>query len=87
MDKKVYHKKELMAIHFYFRTEKYMKIQRIQNVGRVYMSDEQLVGLKQNLGVIVKDKNNQSLLFSHHVLPDTVSGSDIAVFQDYFTRG
>ena len=41
----------------------------------VYMSDEQLGWLKQNLEEYSqKDKNKPIFIFSHHVLPDTVSG-------------
>ena len=83
---KVYHKKELDGYPLLFLgTEKYMKYHDSKMWDEVYMSDEQLGWLKQNLEEYSqKDKNKPIFIFSHHVLPDTVSGSRQSPYlQDY----
>ena len=50
----------------------------------VYMSDEQLGWLKQNLEEYSQKIKQADFHFSHHVLPDTVSGSRQSPYlQDY----
>ena len=74
---KVYHQKEINGYPLLFLgTEKYMKYHDPKLWDEVYMSDEQLDWLKENLEHYSKqDKNKPIFLFSHHVLPDSVSGS------------
>ncbi len=74
---KVYHQKEINGYPFLFLgTEKYMKYHDPKLWDEVYMSDEQLDWLKENLKQYSKkDKNKPIFVFSHHVLPDSVSGS------------
>lgn len=85
-EEKVYHKKELDGYPLLFLgTEKYMKYHDPKMWDEVYLSDEQLGWLKQNLELYSqKDKNKPIFIFSHHVLPDTVSGSRQSPYlQDY----
>ncbi|WP_289136969.1 DUF4073 domain-containing protein [uncultured Brevibacillus sp.] len=74
---KVYHQKEINGYPLLFLgTEKYMKYHDPKLWDEVYMSDEQLDWLKENLEHYSKqDKNKPIFVFSHHVLPDSVSGS------------
>ncbi|MGG1663340.1 DUF4073 domain-containing protein [Brevibacillus sp. NRS-1366] len=76
-EEKVYHQKEIDGYPFIFLgTEKYMKYHDPKLWDEVYMSDEQLDWLKENLEHYnKKDKNKPIFIFSHHVLPDSVSGS------------
>ena len=74
---KVYHQKEINGYPLLFLgTEKYMKYHDPKLWDEVYMSDDQLDWLKENLEHYSKqDKNKPIFVFSHHVLPDSVSGS------------
>lgn len=76
-EEKVYHKKEIKGYPFLFLgTEKYMKYHDPKLWDEVYLSDEQLDWLKENLEWYSKeDKNKPIFIFSHHVLPDSISGS------------
>ncbi|QRG66663.1 DUF4073 domain-containing protein [Brevibacillus choshinensis] len=76
-EEKVYHKKEIKGYPFLFLgTEKYMKYHDPKLWDEVFMSDEQLDWLKENLEHYQKqDKDKPIFIFSHHVLPDSVSGS------------
>lgn len=77
-EEKVYHKKELDGYPFLFLgTEKYMHYHDESLWDEVYLSDEQLDWLKQNLEEYSKKKPNKPIfLFSHHILKDTISGSN-----------
>ncbi|MCV4234601.1 DUF4073 domain-containing protein [Virgibacillus sp. LDC1] len=77
-EEKVYHKKELDGYPFLFLgTEKYMHYHDKSLWDEVYLSDEQLDWLKQNLEEYSKnDPNKPVFLFSHHILKDSISGSN-----------
>ncbi|MET3288896.1 UNVERIFIED_CONTAM: hypothetical protein ABID98_001466 [Brevibacillus sp. OAP136] len=76
-EESVYHKKEIKGYPFLFLgTEKYMKYHDSKMWDEVFMSDEQLEWLKENLEHYKqKDKDKPIFVFSHHVLPDSISGS------------
>jgi hypothetical protein len=74
---RIYYKKELNGYPFLFLgTEKYMHYYDSGLWDQVYLSDQQLNWLKENVEYYTaKDKNKPIFIFSHHVLLDTVSGS------------
>lgn len=84
----VYYKKELEGYPFLFLgTEKYMKYHDDNLWDQVYLSDEQLSFLKENLEHYTKkNKNKPIFLFSHHTLKDTVSGTDMPLYSNDYLQ-
>lgn len=74
---KVYYKREVNGYPFIFLgTEKYMHYHDPKMWDEVWMSNEQINFLKDNLEYYNRlNKNKPIFVFSHHILPDTVSGS------------
>ncbi|KRF54246.1 hypothetical protein ASG99_27655 [Bacillus sp. Soil768D1] len=66
-------------------TEKYMGFHRDYHIDQVYMSDEQLVFLRNQLEKYSK-QNKPVFIISHHVLKDTVSGSRQSPYLDDYMQ-